>query len=264
MVTVTEKNGRHLKGAARCIEALVGGPVILLDAVHVLGHHRRGSGHVIGRDHAVPGSGCEGAATIVAAATLAEVIALPEQVAVVGIGARAGLQQRGRTRSGGSHEQVIHNGVLVDPGATAVGGDAVGHHVANLVGEVTRDLHDARIAAWQSRQPEFARQTERSAGLGQAGGSVEVFQGLAGGRTQVTLVEVPLAGDTGGGTAGRDNAERPVVGPGRRGGVREPKAHQVVGRGAGRIRVILQLDAAAGFDQLLRGHGSAIEVELHT
>ena len=264
MVTVTEKNGRHLKGAARCIEALVGGPVILLDAVHVLGHYRRIGCHVIGRDHAVPGTRRKGTAAIIAAATLAEVVALPEQVAVVGIGARAGLQQRGRTRSGGSHEQVIHNGVLVDPGATAVGGDAVGHHVTNLVREVTGDLHHTRVTTRQSRKPEFAGQTERSSGLGQAGGSVEVFQGLAGGRTQVTLVEVPLGGDTGGSTAGRDNAERPVVGPGRRGGVRELEAHQVVGRGAGRIRVILQLDAAAGFDQLLRGHGSAIEVELHT
>ena len=101
----------------------------------------------------------------------------------------------------------------------------MGHHVTNLVGEVTRNLHHARIAARQSRQTEFARQTERSAGLGQAFDSVEVFQGLAGGRTQVALVEVPLAGDTGGRTTGRDNTEGPVVGPGRRGGVGEPEAH---------------------------------------
>ena len=173
----------------------------------------------------MPGSGREGATAIVAAAALAKVASLPEQVAVVGVGRRAGLQQRGRTRSGGADKEVIHNGVLVDPGATAVGGDAVGHHVTNLVREVTRDLHDARIAARQSRHTELAGQTERSAGLGQAFGSVEVFQGLAGGRTQVTLVEVPLAGDTGGRTTGRDNTEGPVVGPGRRGGVGEPEAH---------------------------------------
>ena len=204
---------------------MIGGPVVLLDAVHVLGHHRRGSGHVISRNNAVPGSGREGATAIVAAAALTEVAALPEQVAVVGVGRRAGLQQRGRTRSGGADKEVIHNGVLVDPGATAVGGDAVGHHVTNLVREVTGDLHDARIAARQSRHTELAGQTERSSGLGQAFGSVEVFQGLAGGRTQVTLVEVPLAGDTGGRTTGRDNTEGPVVGPGRRGGVGEPEAH---------------------------------------
>ena len=139
----------------------------------------------------------------------------------------------------------------------------MGHHVTDFVGEVTGDLHHAGITVRKGGQPELAGQAELGPAGAEAIGPVEVFQGFAGGGAQVTLVEVPLTRHAGGGTAGRDDAEGPVVGPGRRGGVREPKAHQVVGRGTGGIRIILQLDAAAGLDQLLRGHGRAIEVELH-
>ena len=264
LVAITKKDGRRTHGAARGVEALIGRPVVLLDAVDVLGDHRRIGRHVISRNHAVPGSGREGATAVVAAAALTEVVALPEQVAVVGVGARAGLQQRGRTRARGRDEQIIDEGVLVDPGAAAVGGDAVGHHVTNLVGEVARNLHHAGVAARESRQTELAGQAERRAGLGQTFGPVEVFQSLAGGGAQITLVEVPLTGHAGGRTTGRHDTERPVVGQGHRGRVGEAEAHQIVGRGAGSVRIILQLRAAAGLDQLLRGHRNAIEVELHT
>ena len=263
MVTVTEEDGCRGHRAASGVQTLIGGPVVLLDAVHVLGHHRRIGRHVVGRDHAVPSSGREGATAIVAAAALAEVASLPEQVAVVGVGGRAGLQQRSRTRSSGSDVQVIDDSVLVDPGAAAIGGDAVGHHVTDLVGEVTGDLHHAGVATRESRQAQFAGQTERGAGLGEALGPIEIFQGLAGGGAEVALVEVPLTGHPGGGATGGDDAEGPVVGQGHRGRVGEAEAHQVVGRGAGGIRIILQLDAAAGLDQLLRGHRHAIEIQLH-
>ena len=264
LVAITEEDGCRSHRAASGVEALIGGPIVLLDAIDVLGDHRRICGHVIGGHHAVPRTGREGAAAVVAAAALAEVVALPEQVTVVGVGARAGLQQRGRTRAGGRDEQIIDEGVLIDPGAAAVGRNAVGHHVTDLVGEVARNLHHAGVAARESRQTELAGQAERRAGLGQTFGPVEVFQSLAGGGAQITLVEVPLTGHAGGRTTGRHDTERPVVGQGHRGRVGEAEAHQIVGRGAGSVRIILQLRAAAGLDQLLRGHRNAIEVELHT
>ena len=118
------------------------------------------------------------------------------------------MQQRGRTRSGGADKEVIHNGVLVDPGATAVGGDAVGHHVTNLVREVTRDLHDARIAARQSRHTELAGQTECGPGLGEAFGPVEVVERRTDGGTEITELEVPLTSHRAGRNGGRDTGGR--------------------------------------------------------
>ena len=156
----------------------------------------------------MPRSGREGAAAIVAAASLTEVVALPEQVAVVGISRRAGLQQRGRTRSGGSDEEVIHNGVLVDLAASTVGVDAVGHGVADLVGQIARNLHHARIAARQSRHTELAGQTERGAGLGEALSPVEVVERRTNGSTEITELKVPLTGHRAGRNGGRDTGGR--------------------------------------------------------
>ena len=208
LVTITEENGRRTHGAARGVQTLVGGPVVLLDAVHVLHHHWRRGRHVVGRCNAVPSSGREGAAAIVAAAALTEVAALPEQVTVVGIGARAGLQQRGRTGSGGSDEEVIHNGVLVDLAASTVGVDAVGHGVADLVGQIARNLHHARIAARQSRHTELAGQTECGPGLGEAFGPVEVVERRTDGGTEITELEVPLTSHRAGRNGGRDTGGR--------------------------------------------------------
>ena len=156
----------------------------------------------------MPSSGREGAAAIVAAAALTEVAALPEQVTVVGIGARAGLQQRGRTRSGGSDEEVIHNGVLVDLAASTVGVDAVSHDVADLVGQIARNLHHARIAARQSRHTELAGQTECGPGLGEAFGPVEVVERRTDGGTEITELEVPLTSHRAGRNGGRDTGGR--------------------------------------------------------
>ena len=195
LIAITEEDGRRGHRAASGIQTLVGGPVILLDAVHVLHHHRRRGGHVVGRCNAVPGSGREGAAAVVAAAALTEVATLPEQVAVVGVARRTGLQQRSRTRTRGAHEDVIHNGVLVDLAAAAVGVDAVGHDVADLVGQIARHLHHAGVATGQSRHAELAGQTERGSGLGEAFGPVEVVQRCADGGTEITELEVPLTGD---------------------------------------------------------------------
>ena len=48
LVAVAEEDGGGLQRAAGVVEALVGGPVVLFDAVHVLGDDGRGGGHVVG------------------------------------------------------------------------------------------------------------------------------------------------------------------------------------------------------------------------
>ena len=91
LVAVAEQDGGRQQGAAGIVQALVGGPVVLLDAVHVLGDDRRIGGLVVGGDDAVPGAGGEGAACRCSRRALAEVAALPEQVAVVGVVQRVDL-----------------------------------------------------------------------------------------------------------------------------------------------------------------------------
>ncbi|MEY4326146.1 MAG: hypothetical protein RIS24_2317, partial [Verrucomicrobiota bacterium] len=125
---------------------------------------------------------------------MAKVVALPEQVTVIGVGGRTGLPQRGGARTRGAHENVEGQGVLIDAAAAAVGADAVVHHVADLVGEIARDLDHADILAANQIDAQLAGQTERRAGLGEALGPVEVLQGRTDGSTQVTELEVPLAG----------------------------------------------------------------------
>ena len=86
VVAIAEEHGVGQEGAAGIVETLVGGPVILLDAIHKLGHDRWIGRLVVGRGHPMPGAGGEGAGAVVAAGTLAEIISLPEQIAVVSFG----------------------------------------------------------------------------------------------------------------------------------------------------------------------------------
>ena len=198
LVAISEEEGGGLEGTTRGVETLVGGPVVLLDAVDELGDDRGVGGLVVRGDDPVPSARGEGAAAFVAVAALAEVAALPEQVAVIGVAQRAGLEQRGGSGPGGVDIEVEDQRVLVDLGAAAVGLDAVVHHVGDAAVQRAGDLHDLRGLSADVGDPELGGGAEGGLVVRRAGRSVEcrveVGQGLADVGEQVGVIEVPLAG----------------------------------------------------------------------
>ena len=221
VVAIAEEHGVGQEGAAGIVQTLVGGPVILLDAVDVLGDDRGIGRLVIGGRNAVPGSGGEGSSAVVAVAALAEVAALPEQVAVIALGVvgRADLQQRGRARTRGADEDVEDDGVLVHTGSAAVRLDAMIHDQADLALEIAGDLDDFGILAADQIHAERRAGAKHRALLGQAVRAVEVGEGLADGGREIAAVEVPLAGHLGAGAGADDDVEGPAVGAGGARGV---------------------------------------------
>ena len=211
----------------------------------------------------MPRAGGEGAAAVVAAAALAEVAALPEQVAVVGVAEGRGLEERGGAGAGGIDEDVEDEGVLVDLGAAAVGGDAVGHDVADVAVEGAGDLHDLGVAAVDGGKTQGGGGAEDGAGLGDAVVAVEVGEGGADGGAEVAGIEVPLACDARAGSAGDDDAEVPGGGAGLGDGVGVGEGDRVVGGGAARVGIVLEADLVAALGQGLRGHRGAVEGQRH-
>ena len=80
----------------------------------------------------------------------------------------------------------------------------MGHGVADLVGQIARNLHHAGVATRKGRHAELAGQTERGAGLGEALSPVEVVQRSTDGGTEITEFEVPLTGHRAGRDRGRN------------------------------------------------------------
>ena len=90
----------------------------------------------------MPSTCGERSSAIVTPTTLAEVIALPEQIAIIGVIQGTGLEQRGCPRSAGSNVDVEHDRVLIHASATPIGLDAVIHDVTDLTFEISGDFHD--------------------------------------------------------------------------------------------------------------------------
>ena len=141
LITIAEQNGGGQKGTACGIQPLICGPVILLDAIDKLGHHRRVGCHVIGCRDAVPCACTEGAVAIIPTTTLTEIPLLPEEVAIAGVVRSIDLQQRGRKSSRVLNQHIHDEGVLVHLGAAAVRGNSVVHDVAIPAVEATRNTH---------------------------------------------------------------------------------------------------------------------------
>ena len=179
LVAVGEENGGGLEGAARIVQALVGRPVILFDAVHILSHDGRRGCFVVGRHDAVPLPWGESAGAVVAAAALAEVVALPEEVAVIGVGERAGLEHGSGARTAGADHDVHDQGVLIDPGAAAIGGDAVVHDVADLADDGAGDIHDVGLLAVDEGDAQIGGGAELSPRRRQPGRTIKISQRLA-------------------------------------------------------------------------------------
>ena len=94
LVAIGKEDGGRLQGAADVVEPLVGGPVVLFDAIDVFGHDGRRGGYVVGGDDAVPGTGGELAGAVVAAVPWPKLLPCqkrsPSSVLV-----RIGLPERG-------------------------------------------------------------------------------------------------------------------------------------------------------------------------
>ena len=240
LVAVAEEDGGGEEGAAGGVEALVGGPVVLLDAVDELGDDGRVGRLVIGGDDAVPFAGGEGAVAEVAVAALAEVVALPEQVAIGGVVERVHLQERGRAAAMDVHQDVIDQRELVDLGAAAVGLDAVVHHVADVAVEVAGHFHDLGRLAVDVRHPQIRRGPELRREVHpetvHSSLPVEILQRLAHRGRQVTFIEIPLAGHRRAGGAADQNAKGPRTGMLDSERIRELQPDQIILGGTGRVR----------------------------
>ena len=197
LVSVAEEDGGGLQGPPDCIQPLVGGPVILFDAIHILGDHRGSGGFIIGRRHPVPGPGGELSGAQIPVGALTKVVALPEQVAVVRIGQGADLQQRGCVRSAGAHENIHHEGELVDPGAAAIRFDPVIHDVADFPLQIAWNPHDFGVLPFDQRQGEIAAEAKLGPGFSQSAGSIQISQGFAHGCGQIPPFKIPLPRDLG-------------------------------------------------------------------
>ena len=194
LITVPEQDGRRQEGAPILVQGLISCPIVLLDAVHVFGRHRRMGGFIVGDGDAMPRARREGPGSVVAAGALAEVVALPKQVAVVGIIERTGLDEGGRARPRSVHHDVHHQSVLVDPGAAAIWRDAVVHDITDVPVQIARHLHDFGRFAVDVSDAQGSRGAEHGLGEGLAGGPIKVLQRFAEGGRQIALVEVPLPG----------------------------------------------------------------------
>ena len=263
LVAVGEQECGRLEGATGIVETLVRGPIILLDAVDVLGDHRRVRRHVVRGHHAVPLTGRERAAAIVTAAALAEVVALPEQVTVVRVVQRAGLQQRRCAGPGGVHEDVHDQRVLVDARAATVRGDAVRHDVTDLTRHVAGHFQDLGHPATDVGNAEGLGRAELALGLGGPTDATEVLERRARRRAQVTEVEVPLTGEPAAGTTGNHDVKTPGRRTQARRGIRVFQTNRIADRRPGCIRVERDGRLAVRLRQRLRRDRVSIEPELH-
>ena len=164
----------------------------------------------------MPGPGRKRAPAVVAVAALAEVVTLPEQVAVIGIVQRTDLQERSRAGRGLVHDENIHDErVLIHQGAASIRRNPVVHDVANVAVEIARDRHHGGRFAADVRNPQGGGGAKRGPLRGQAGRAIEILEGQADGGRQTTAVEIPLAGHGIDGAAAGGNRKLPFAGLGQ-------------------------------------------------
>ena len=86
---------------------MVGGPVVLLDAIDIFGDHWWRGRHVVRGCNPVPFASREGAATVISTFALTEVVVLPKKVTVVRVVGRADLEQRGGSGPVGGEQRSV-------------------------------------------------------------------------------------------------------------------------------------------------------------
>ncbi len=268
LIPIAEQNRRGLQGPSCIIQALVGGPVVLLDTVHVFGHHRRVGRLVICCNHPMPDLRGEGAGAIVATTTLAEVVALPEQVPIVRVIQRgADIQQGSRACARVIDHHVHDQGVLVDLRAASVGSDAMGHDITQVAAPrsgVTRHLHYIGDLTVDVRNAEGGSGAEGRLGWIAARATIvvcriQILQRVADRGRQVTKVKVPLAGDLSAGAARNVDGERPGVGVQTCPGVGVNQADIIVGRGPVTVRAVFDGGLVANLREGLGNDRCAVD-----
>ena len=212
--SVGEQVGGRQHGATSIVQALVGGPVILLDSINVFGHHRGRCRFVVSSYNAMPNQGYEGPFTIVTSAALAELVPLPEEVAI----RRTGRLDAPQGRSAwpcAAHHDIHDQRVLVDPGTPAIGSNSVIHCVAVARIQAAGDAHDTGDLTVHVAYAERCGRAELGFITRQTGRSVEsrvkILERLSDGRPQVPIVEIPLPRDDGRVAACDIDGEGPIV-----------------------------------------------------
>ena len=211
---VGEQVGGRQHGTTSIVQALVGGPIILLDSINVFGHHRGRCRFVVSSYNAMPNQGYEGPFTIVTSAALAELVPLPEEVAI----RRTGRLDAPQGRSAwpcAAHHDIHDQRVLVDPGTPAIGSNSVIHCVAVARIQAAGDAHDTGDLTVHVAYAERCGRAELGFITRQTGRSVEsrvkILERLSDGRPQVPIVEIPLPRDDGRVAACDIDGEGPIV-----------------------------------------------------
>src|SRR5688572_23295912 len=142
----------------------------------------------------MPRAESEAAIADITALALAEVVALPKEIAVAGVVWRINLDERRRGISSVLRvEEYVHDQrVLVDQAPAAVRCDAVKHSVTDRVTILAGHFHHQRWLAGDIRQTKRGRRAKFRSGLRRAARAIEVFQIAARGRREIAAIEIPL------------------------------------------------------------------------
>src|SRR5262249_11269426 len=115
--------------------------------------------------------------------------------------------------------RIIHipdNGVLIDAGATTIGGYLMIHDIPEIVPRcgVGRDsyAHYRCVIAIDRRNAKRTARAEGRQPSTNSGRAIEILEVFADGGPQIAIIEIPLAGDVGYAGASQNNCERPGVG----------------------------------------------------